>query len=177
MTTRVAHTVGLGVIIVVLVAMACARSPREKAPSAEQGAKVTFLKMERGSCYGICPVYALTVYKDGAVDFEGKHHVKVRGRASAHLQQEQMSELARAVKAASFDSLQPSYERVGVTDRATVVLSIARDDASKTVRHYLGDDSAPASLVELEDAIERIVQVEQWTGSSAERLQHAADWQ
>ena len=47
---------------------------------------------------------------------------------------------------------------------------------SKEVVHYHGDASAPRALDEVENGIDRIVNVEQWIGTSDEQMKLYSDW-
>ncbi len=135
------------------------------------------VSLERSACYGICPVYSLTIHKDGAVEYQGGRFVKVKGTASARLSEPSLAELDRAVNNAHLESMAASYEHATITDRATVTVSFVRGGKLSSVRHNLGDDSAPRALLDLEQSIDAIVGVEQWTGTAAERLAHVGDWQ
>jgi hypothetical protein len=147
----------------------------EKPP--EPGEQGPLVRLERSACYGVCPVYSLLVQKDGSVAFDGQQHVKFRGHASDRLSPAQMSELRHAFEAAKFDSLHQSYDSPTVTDRATIVLSYTAADVTRTVRHDLGDKTAPPALEELENQVDAIVKVERWTGTQDERLKHVDEWQ
>ena len=47
--------------------------------SAPQDAKAKVLAtLQRTMCLGTCPVYKLTIYNDGRVEWEGSHYVKVK---------------------------------------------------------------------------------------------------
>ena len=41
--------------------------------------------MQRGECYGSCPVYSIRVYEDGTVIYRGDWHVRVRGGRKTRL--------------------------------------------------------------------------------------------
>jgi len=53
-------------------------------------------QLARGACYGPCPVYEVTVMKDGTVKYTGKTFVITEGAAEKRLTREQLAEL-RAV--------------------------------------------------------------------------------
>ncbi len=112
--------------------------------------------LERTGCYGECPVYRLTVSNDGSVVYVGTRWVKVLGRQQYKLTEAQLSELQTAFERANFMQLR-DYDRVENTDDDWAHVSYRRGNIVKHVRHYHGDNSAPAALSTLEDEFDRIV--------------------
>jgi hypothetical protein len=112
--------------------------------------------LERTGCYGECPVYRLTVSSDGSVVYVGTRWVKVLGRQQYKLSEAQLSELQAAFERASFMQMR-DYDRVENTDDDWAHVSYRRGNIVKHVRHYHGDNSAPAALSSLEDEFDRIV--------------------
>lgn len=45
------------------------------------------LVLEREGCYGSCPSYTITVFKDGRVVWRGKEYVRVKGKAHSRIPQ------------------------------------------------------------------------------------------
>jgi Domain of unknown function (DUF6438) len=112
--------------------------------------------LERTGCYGECPVYRLTVSSDGSVVYVGTRWVKVLGRQQYKLTDAQLSELQSAFEHATFMQMR-DYDRVENTDDDWAHVSYRRGAIVKRVRHYHGDNSAPAALSTLEDDFDRIV--------------------
>src|SRR3954471_8041193 len=54
---------------------------------------VLLASLERGVCYGTCPAYKLTVYRDGKVEYVGKNYVKKIGKAGGTLTDAQLAAL------------------------------------------------------------------------------------
>lgn len=132
--------------------------------------------LARDACYGFCPVYRVTVYANGVVNYEGENFVKVRGKASGQLDEAALTRLKQAFETAKFGSLKNSYETMGRTDAPTAVISLGDGAQKKTVRHYHGDMTAPAALSTLEDEIDSVVRIEQWIGTPEERANNAGKW-
>ena len=112
--------------------------------------------LERTGCYGECPVYRLTVSSDGSVVYVGTRWVKVLGRQQYKLTDTQLRELQSAFEHATFMQMR-DYDRVENTDDDWAHVSYRRGNIVKRVRHYHGDNSAPAALSALEDEFDRIV--------------------
>jgi hypothetical protein len=79
------------------------------------------------------------------------------------LSDEELAALNLALESAERFEFADSYESVGASDHASVLLSYRRRGHQKTVRHYLGDSSAPKALIDLEDNIDRVLDVERFT--------------
>ena len=125
--------------------------------------------LERTACYGTCPIYRLTVYRDGAVEYDGEQFVKVKGKATGQITADQVTELDAAFVAAHYFDLEDKYTDYEMTDMPSANTSYAGDGKHKAIEHYYGDSKAPPALQTLEDAIDRIVHVDQWIGTDAER--------
>ena len=138
--------------------------------------------MQRGECYGTCPAYKVSIFSDGTVEYNGINFVKIKGPAYGKITDEQVRELKTLISRTRFFALRQSYGvsddrcTAVMTDSATVELKVRRQSQSKSVRHYLGCFGGSQShlaemkrLKELEEAIDRIVAIEQWIGTSEER--------
>jgi hypothetical protein len=120
------------------------------------------ITLERTLCFGTCPAYKLTVHGNGVVIWEGKKFVKTTGKAEGSIGQEQFKQLVSEFDKVRYLSLNDSYTQVTFTDAPDVTTSITVDGKTKSVKHYLGDTSAPARLTALEDKIDEIVNTGQW---------------
>jgi uncharacterized protein DUF6438 len=127
---------------------------------------------ERQECYGWCPIYKVSIYRDGAVEYHGESFVKIKGDAKTELTDAQLGDLERAFEEAHYMSFAATYTHEDATDSPTSITSY-RD---KRVVHYHGDFHAPKALGELEVEIDRIVGIERWIGTPAERDAHAEEW-
>jgi hypothetical protein len=135
------------------------------------------IQMERTLCFGSCPAYLLTIYGNGKGVYEGKFSVKVEGVQNFTLTKDQLGKLVQAFETAYYFSFEDYYS-VGVTDMPSVTTSITFQGHSKTVNHYawcldyekvtIPEDeishAAPQALCDLEDKIDEIVNIKQWTG-------------
>jgi hypothetical protein len=122
------------------------------------------VSLERTACYGRCPIYKVTVLRDGTVLWEGGRFVKVTGKATAKLPAAAMTDLGKAFARADFFALQDKYESYDVTDHPSAITSFDDGKRKKTIRHYHGDRSAPKMLDELEERIDEIVGTGKWIG-------------
>jgi len=133
---------------------------------------VLLASLERGVCYGTCPAYKLTVYRDGKVEYEGKNFVKKKGKASGTVTDSQLAALDKLFTDAKFTSeYKDAYTSYDVTDNpsANTAYLPAGGKKVKSVAHYYGDTHAPESLTELESKFDDIVKIERWIGTAADR--------
>jgi hypothetical protein len=116
--------------------------------------------MERTACFGFCPVYEVTVYGDGEVQYIGKDFVEVEGEQTSQISEEQVRVLVQAFYDAGFFEMEDRYED-NVTDLPSTTTTITIDGETKSVYNYYG---APESLIELEQTIDRISGASEWVG-------------
>ena len=121
---------------------------------------VTKISLERTACYGTCPVYKLTVYSDGKVEYEGKDHVKEKGARSSKIDEKFFVRLMKKADEIGFFKLKDRYDGL-VTDLPTRITTVTKGDVSKAVRNYYG---GPKGLHDLEQLIDEVTNSAQWTG-------------
>ena len=147
------------------------------------------ITLERSGCYGRCPVYQVTVRGDGSVEYEGLGNVFLKGKHKGSVSRDQFLKLLEAFRKADFFSLEDAYVyrrptevflqaggcvtmRRGIyglaTHLPTKVTSLQIGDRRKRVEHY---DGAPASLTNLENEIDRIVNSDRWLVGNDETVQ------
>jgi hypothetical protein len=130
---------------------------------------VVMATLARTACFGLCPVYTVTVYRDGVVEYDGEDHVKVKGKATGKITPDEVAALDQLFATNHYFDLKPQYKDYEVTDNPSSSTSYARGDQHHAVEHYHGDSHAPEELRRVEDGIDAIVHVEQWIGTEQER--------
>ena len=123
----------------------------------------TFDIRPQTACFGVCPVYTLTIYGDGRVVYEGIRCVRIEGTITTTISEDKIKQLILEFHKIGYFSLKNSYEDRNATDMPSAFTSLTIDGKTKTVRHYHGDFSAPKKLTELENKIDQIVNPDQWT--------------
>lgn len=150
---------GRVIFVSLSLAIFLAAAPRVSA------APISSIKLERTACFGTCPVYTVSIFRDGRVEFEGKEYVKEKGKHSRTISAREFEELAAKVEKIGFFALQPSY-RANVTDLPTTIVTVTRGSESKRVEDYFG---APQPLRDLEELIARTVKSWVETRGEADR--------
>jgi Domain of unknown function (DUF6438) len=129
--------------------------------------KAVTVNFERTRCYGTCAAYAVTIHGDGHVEYLGKDHVKMSGKQERHVEtatiRALMSEFARAkFVAMAGDYSQEKCTCGYCTDMPSVFTELTAKSVTHRVNHYYGCGCAPKALSELELAIDKLVNSEQW---------------
>jgi len=128
--------------------------------------EITAITLERTPCFGACPVYKLTIHRSGRVEYEGKDHVREKGRRTGKISVEDFDKLVRKIDEMNFFGLNDRYDGknpdgsgVTVTDLPTRKIGVTRDSRTKTVENYF---HGPKDLKELEDLVDELTKSAQW---------------
>ncbi len=132
--------------------------------------------LERFGCEGQCPVYKLTVFEDGRLEWVGRWFVKQRGTATATLSTSERADLVTAFATAKYFDLAAKYDCADDTpvshlfyDDGTRKRAVGHDSHCDTNDRTAKLRAEASSLTVLETAIDRITRSERWVGTTAER--------
>lgn len=145
------------------------RKAEAPAPAATVSA-APVVTLERGPCFGTCPVYRVSLGGDGKVDFTGARFVARIGADTARVAPEQFRRLVDSLDADGFFALADEYVSNSpgcgryATDAPTVTVSVRSGERSKTVRHDHGCTGAPRALTGMERLIDSVAGTARWTG-------------
>jgi hypothetical protein len=124
------------------------------------------IQLSRSGCYGSCPSYSVTIRGDGAVTFQGSRFVSIPGTHTAQIPESEVSTLLNRFRSANFLALSNVY-RAGVTDNPTYCLKLKLGGEAKVVEDYVGAwVGMPATVTELEDAVDQAADSARWVSSS-----------
>jgi hypothetical protein len=164
MLLRTLATLALSAILV-----ACAISTLEPAPAPDYSDLV--ITLQRTACFGTCPIYKLTVYGDGRVEYEGGQFVAVEGAQTATITIDQVKALVTAFEQADYFNLPDNYT-APATDLPTTITSVTFNGQTKTIENYggcfgevAGTDKAPQALCDFEVLIDTVTNSAQWVGN------------
>jgi len=107
--------------------------------------------MERHPCFGSCPVYSLTIYGNGTVNYEGFDFVNPMGKKTIQISPDTVSELVDRFYEIDYFSLNDRYETPAF-DHSAVSTTITIDNYSKSVYNYA--KKGPQKLQSLEKMID-----------------------
>lgn len=142
-------------------------------PGGTIGPHEVIATLERTACFGSCPIYKVTVYRDGTVEYHGEQFVKVHGDASGQIGPADVTQLEQLFTDAHYFDLKDAYTDYDVTDNPSAKTSYSAGGKTKTIDHYYGDRDAPGVLATIEDGIDHIVHIEQWIGTEDERAKNS----
>jgi hypothetical protein len=131
--------------------------------------KTLTILMERTACYGTCPAYSVTIHGDGRVEYNGKSHVKEVGTREGRIELDKVKALTPVFARMKFWEVAEDYSEEKCkgrvcTDMPAAITELNVSGQTHRVKHYYGCGSAPKSLFELEVAIDKAANSEQWAG-------------
>jgi hypothetical protein len=159
---------GRALLALTLLAGCGRRSSEVPTPEADSST-TTMVTLERGPCFGTCPVYRVSLDGEGRVDFVGTRFVSREGADTSRVAPDQVGRLVDSLDAAGYfalaDQYVPDSPACGryATDAPTVTTSVQSNGRSKTVRHDHGCAGAPAALAGMERLIDSIAGTARWT--------------
>ena len=125
------------------------------------------IEMSRGPCFGSCPVYAITIHGDGAVDYVGRRDVGLKGPAATTIGHQQLVDILQSLDRAHFSTLEDRAFS-WCFDSPSVAISVSMD--GRTMR-AVSDASCSGSksgmqsqFVKSASEIDAIVGSSQWVG-------------
>jgi len=110
--------------------------------------------LERGPCFGSCPVYTVEVDADGQVIFKGDRFVSCQGERRWRISPAAVAKLESQVDGSGFFGFHDAY-RGHVTDLPTYTVTVTRRGRTKQVVDYVGGTvGMPAEMTTLEVVID-----------------------
>lgn len=129
-------------LLLLIVPFGACKSQRE-VPAATP---VKLVSIQTFPCRGYCPVYTITVYDDGLLEYNGERFVEKMGTAKATLTREELAQLRMEVTTANLWTY-PEDIQSKIMDAPFTTLTVWQGDKSKSVR---GSIDRPKPLLELE---------------------------
>lgn len=131
--------------------------------------KTVTIRLERTTCFGSCEAYILTIHGDGNIEYVGKQNVKEKRTINERFEASSIKSLIAEFAEAKFLSVPENYSEQKCacrycTDMPTTITELVVKGVTHTVTHYYGCACAPKALFELETAIDKFANSEQWTG-------------
>lgn len=118
-------------------------------PLSKEKDQITEVTLERSVCFGYCPVYKVTLRRDGTISYNGIEYVPLKGAYEGTVYG--FERLAQLIIARGYFNLKDNYT-INATDLPTTVTSVVRNGKRKTIKNY--GDSGPVELWGIEMAID-----------------------
>jgi len=123
----------------------------------------TKILLERTACFGFCPIYKLTIYGDGKIEFDGKNYVNAIGHHVKTISPEKVAMMLTELESIN---LKGKYDCYDATDNPTAIITVTREGKTKQIVHYHGCLSADAkelaALTKLENKIDELAEIADW---------------
>ena len=127
-------------------------------PTDMNNVKIT---LQRSHCFGICPVYNVTIFGNGSVVYEGIANVKYTGIQFSTISEDQVKQLLFEFKNIDYFSFNETEIANNVVyDAPYCITSLSINGKTKTIQHY--ETAKPEALTVLEDIIDETVHSSQW---------------
>lgn len=134
-----------------------------------------YVKVSRTPCFGACPVFDITLYGDGRLQFHGTRFTKVTGQSTRHTSGGRFLEALSALEMRGVRDLQSNYGRdackTWATDHPSVTIEVRSKQLTKTINWYTGCRGLKdrAKLESLVGELEQILDVSAFVGTDEER--------
>lgn len=123
------------------------------------------LRLSRGLCYGMCPSYTVVIHGNGVVEYTGFHYVRVRGKQTGTINQQQMRNILQRLHDVNFINLD-DRAFAWCFDTPSVAVTLSVDGKTKRVTSdagCFGTRSGPQGrFVAATDEIDKIVGSDRW---------------
>lgn len=119
--------------------------------------QITEITLERTACFGTCPMYTLTLRRDGTATYVGREYVERKGTYKGKIYG--FDRLAQLVQSRGYFNLKDEYT-VNATDLPSAITSVVRSGRRKTIRNY--GESGPVELWGIEVAIDGMIANTKW---------------
>ena len=131
------------------------RAENTSVATLEQFYKQQLLNIKTTACKGHCPVYNVSISKNGLVVFKGESFTKVQGKQSFTLTKERFRQLQEQLNTMHFSSFDTSYSNPRIMDLPSTYITYK----DKTIHIKLWNNT-PEPLKTLKNTIESILKNE-----------------
>ena len=90
-------------------------------------------RIQRTACFGRCPIYTLTVFEGGRVEYFGKKFTPREGRFESTIFPEVIEKLITEAGTYGFFELNNVYDKQAITDLPSTITSVKNAEGMKTV--------------------------------------------
>ena len=132
------------------------------------------ITLERTPCYGVCPVYTVTLDGNGLVQYFGNFRVDIPGPQTGKVGPNTLRDLLNLANQIGFFQMRDSYSEA-CTDMPTSIISILVDGKSKRVSNYYGGceqqkSESQVDLARLAEKIDAAAGTDRWVNCDCQCL-------
>jgi hypothetical protein len=115
------------------------------------------LDFRQTACFGDCPVYSSTIYKDGTVRYYGEHNVKLKGKLKFKISEGSMFDLKNMINKLNVLELKEEYDSKITDLPSTFITFYLKNKNTIDVIKIRARDNIPKKLQELIDHISLLI--------------------
>ena len=117
------------------------------------------VRLQRTACFGRCPIYTLSFYKDGTAIYKGEKWVEKEGLYKSRISKSKLNNIISKAKEVGFYEMDNQYDNEYVTDLPSTITTLKGESGFKVVANrYEG----PELLLELEKLIDELADSIEW---------------
>jgi len=116
------------------------------------------VEISKGSCYGRCPVFTLTIYQDGIASYQGERFTDRIGLYVKRLDKDVFANLEKEFREANLWQYQNVYKS-RIVDLQSVTLTYYEEGDIKSIT---GKEGRPQAVLKLEQTLDRIAASPDW---------------
>jgi ankyrin repeat protein len=136
--------------------------PQSHVPVPDGPLESVHLRLDRGQCLGVCPVYTVDIGGDGQVIYRGADFVDVPGEHHYSVPSEDIAKLVQKLRTSELWSLRPQYV-ARITDAPRFILTMRIGTAQRQIVDYVGEQvGMPVAVADFEGELDRVARTEQW---------------
>jgi hypothetical protein len=121
---------------------------------------ISKISFQADACFGECPIFAMTILKDGAASYHAEMFNKQQGEFKTAIKKTQLDSLIELIQQANIISLKDKYS-APITDQPTYTLKVQFSNGQqKTIEDY--GPSGPKKLDKIYDLIFSLRETQNW---------------
>lgn len=162
--------IGVIAIVGMLLAVSSCKTTKKLADNSTLTDEDIILSLNRGPCFGKCPVYDLTLYNNGYMLYNAKRFVKEEGLFARNLSAEELEVITNKLKASDWMSMDNKYKS-DITDLPYITMVHTQDGVSHSIG---GREERPLPVKEVQYAVEKHVDSPGWQLLGPVKSNHAS---
>jgi len=101
-----------------------------------QGNEIESIELKTDYCFGSCPVFELTLYKNGKANFIGKDYMQLKGKSSKRLPRKYFEDVTDLATYIDVRNLKNNYAVTWTDDQTATLTVVFKDKSQKVIVDY-----------------------------------------
>lgn len=116
------------------------------------------ITMQKGSCFGSCPVYSMSIDKMGYATYDGERFTDKMGKHGMQIAPDKFQAIASAFAEANLATFDDEYPS-NIADLPNATIAYVNNSFSKRIS---GKEERPQKVKDLQSMLEEIAQMDGW---------------